>query len=87
MGTAERKFEILKYLCQWRYAKMTDLAEMFGVSVRTIHRDIDEIDVSFHVPLVIKRGKYDGGVYVMDGYSFDRIYMSDEMTALLIKVK
>ena len=40
MGTAERRLEILNYLCQKRYATMPELAEKFGVSVRTIHRDI-----------------------------------------------
>ena len=51
MGTAERRLEILKYLCKYRRAKMPQLAEMFGVSIRTIQRDILEIEVTFHVPL------------------------------------
>ncbi len=86
MGTAERRLEILKYLCQKRHATMSELAEMFGVSVRTIHRDIYEIEVTFHAPLDVRCGKYDGGVYVIGGYSFDRAYMKDEELALLAKV-
>lgn len=87
MGTAERRLEILKYLCQKRYATMPELAEIFGVSVRTIHRDIYEIEATFHAPLDVKSGKYEGGIYVIGDYSFDRAYMRDEELALLAKVK
>ena len=48
MGTAERRLEILKYLCRYRRATMPKLAEKFGVSVRTIQRDILEIEATFH---------------------------------------
>ena len=41
MGTAERRLEIMKYLCKARFATMSDLAKKFDVSVRTIKRDID----------------------------------------------
>ena len=87
MGTAERRLEILKYLCRHRRATMPQLAEMFDVSVRTIQRDIFEIESTFHVPLDIRCGKYDGGVYVIEDYSFDRAYMYDEELALLSKIR
>ena len=87
MGTAERRLEILKYLCKARKAKMTQLAEMFGVSVRTIQRDIYEIEATFHVPIDVRSGKYDGGVYIVGSYSFDHIYMCDEEILLLRKVQ
>lgn len=87
MGTAERRLEILKYLCKYRRATMPQLAEMFGVSVRTIQRDILEIEATFHVPLDVRCGKYDGGVFVIGDYSFDRAYMHDEELALLSKVQ
>lgn len=83
MGTAERRLEILKYLCKARKAKMTQLAEMFGVSVRTIQRDIYEIEATFHVPLDVRSGKYDGGVYIVGNYSFDHMYMYDDELILL----
>ena len=86
MGTAERRLEILKYLCKYRRATMPQLAEMFGVSVRTIQRDILEIESTFHVPLDIRCGKYDGGVFVIGDYSFDRAYMHDEELELLSKI-
>lgn len=87
MGTAERRLEILKYLCQKRHATMPELAEKFGVSIRTIHRDIYEIEEVFHAPIDVRCGKYDGGVYIIGDYSFDRTYMRDEELALLAKVK
>ena len=40
MGTAERRLEILKYLCKKRHATMPELSEQFGVSLRTIQRYI-----------------------------------------------
>ena len=86
MGTAERRLEILKYLCRARKSTMPKLAELFGVSVRTIQRDILEIEAMFHIPIDVRCGKYDGGVYVVGDYSFDRAYMYDEELALLTKV-
>ena len=85
MGTAERRLEIMKYLCMHRQAKMSQLAEMFGVSVRTIQRDIFEIETTLRVPLEIRYGK-NGGVFVKGTYSFDRAYMHEEQTALLWKI-
>lgn len=85
MGTTERIFEMMKYLCQVRHATMPALAEKFGVSVRTIKRDIDEL--GYLIPLEIKTGRYEGGVYVMQGYKWDKAYMSAEDIALLIKIK
>lgn len=87
MGTAERRLEILKYLCKVRRATMPQLAERFGVSVRTIQRDIFEIEATFRVPLEIRCGKHDGGVYVMGSYSFDRAYLHDDELYLLAKIQ
>lgn len=87
MGTAERRLEILKYLCKARKTKIGQLAEMFGVSVRTIQRDIYEIETVFRVPLDVKCGKYDGGVHIIGDYSFDHMYMCDEELLLLCKVR
>ena len=87
MGAAARQLEILQYLCKTRKATMSHLAERFGVSVRTIQRDIIEIECAFHVPLDIRCGRYDGGVYVIGDYSFDRAYMHEDEIKLLSKVQ
>ena len=85
MGTAERRIEIMKLLCRERHITMPNLAMRFSVSVRTIKRDIDEL--GYTIPLVIKAGRYQGGVYVTEGYSWDRMYMSAEDISLLKAIK
>lgn len=84
MGTAERRYEIMKILCRRRYETIINLALEFGVSERTIQRDIETL--SRTEPIFTKPGKYTGGVYVVDNYSMDRMYMSDAEIALLHKV-
>ena len=86
MGTAERRLEILKYLCKARKATMPQLAKMFGVSIRTIQRDILELEATFHIPINVRCGKYNGGIYVVGDYRFDRAYMHDEEIALLYRL-
>ena len=85
MGTAERRLAIMKQLCRERYATMVSLAEQYNVSIRTIQRDIFEL--TFLMPLDIKSGRYEGGVYVIGDYTMDRMYMTEEELNLLIKVK
>lgn len=86
MGTAERRLEIFKYICLVRKTTMPQLAKKFGVSVRTIQRDIFEIESVFHAPLNITAGKY-GGISVMGDYRFDRAYMCEEELLLLNKIQ
>lgn len=87
MGTAERRLEILKYLCRHRRATMPQLAEIFSVSIRTIHRDILGIEMTFHAPIVCRCGKYNGGIYIVGDYTFDRMYMHEDEILLLSKLK
>lgn len=67
MTATERKLNIIKFLFSSRYATMKNIAEQFNVSVRTVQRDIDEI--SLFVPIYVKTGRYDGGVYVLNSGS------------------
>lgn len=83
--TTERIFDMMKYLCRVRYAPMPKLAEMYGVSVRTIKRDVDVLGSL--IPLETRLGRYEGGVYVMEGYRWDKAYMSTEDIALLVEIK
>ena len=41
MGTAERRTEIMRTLCRRRHETISDLADEFGVSTRTISRDTE----------------------------------------------
>ena len=85
MGTAERRIEMMKLLCKKRHMTMPDLAQELNVSIRTIKRDIDEL--TFMIPIYIRTGRYDGGVYVAEDYAMGRMYMTSEETDLLKKVK
>ena len=85
MGTAERRLQIMKQLCRQRYATMPELAEKYAVSVRTIQRDIFEL--TFLMPVYVKSGRHDGGIYVEESYHMDRMYMNDSELELLNKVQ
>lgn len=85
MGTAERRLEIMKYLCRKRHATMPELSREFCVSLRTIQRDIFEL--SLMMPIITRPGKQSGGVYVIGDYTMDRIYMSEKEISLLTKIK
>lgn len=84
MGTIERRNAILKALCRRRYETISNLATEFDVSERTIRRDIDALSCT--EPVYTQPGRY-GGVYVMDEYRMDRMYMSEEETYVLCKIR
>ena len=87
MGTAERRLAIYRYLCRRRYAPMSELATEFGVSIRTIQRDIYEVEASLHLPLTTKAGKYGGGIYILDTYSRERAHGGGEELRVLQKAR
>jgi predicted DNA-binding transcriptional regulator YafY len=84
LGAAERRNAILKALCRRRYETISNLATEFDVSERTIRRDIEIL--SFTEPIYTQSGR-NGGVYVVDGYRMDRMYMSEEEAGLLCKIR
>ena len=84
MGTTERRSEILKALCRRRYETITNLATEFEVSERTIRRDIEIL--SYTEPLYTQPGR-NGGVYVVEGYQSNRMYMSEEELEVLRKIR
>ncbi|GEM_PF-123308 len=84
MGTAERRTEIMRVLYRRRHEKISNLAEEFGVSVRTILRDIEVLSAT--EPIYTQCGRYYGGVYIMDNNSAGRIYMSEKELAVLRKL-
>ena len=84
MGTAERRAKLLKLLCRRRYETISNLASEFGVSKRTILRDIEVLSIT--EPIYTQCGRYGGGVYVIDDYSIERMYMSERELDLLRKL-
>ncbi len=84
MGTAERRNEIIKILCRRRHETIENLASELAVSKRTIRRDIEVLSISY--PIYTQTGKYNGGVYVMDDFFLERMYMSDAELEVLKKL-
>lgn len=81
MDVTERRRELLLLLCHRRHETVPALASHFGVSVRTVLRDIEALSLSF--PIYTKQGRYDGGVYLLDGYAPERLYLDSEELSLL----
>lgn len=81
MGPNERRMEIMEVLCQRRHDTMKNLAFEFGVTERTIRNDISILSLSY--PLETIRGRYGGGIKVMDGFYMNRKYLKPEQKNLL----
>lgn len=77
----ERRIRLLNTLSRRRYDTIENLAIEFGVSPRTMRRDIETL--SAIEPIYTKQGRYEGGVYVLDGYFTNRVYLSREQEQLL----
>ncbi len=84
MGTAERRRKIIRILCRRRHETITNLASEFGVSERTILRDIEALSVT--EPIYTQCGRYGGGVYIVEDYRMERMYMSDKELLVLHKL-
>ena len=84
LGTAERRAEIMRILCRRKYETVSNLAEEFGVSTRTIQRDVEMLSIT--EPIYTQCGRYGGGVYVMEDYTIEKTYLTESECALLHKV-
>jgi len=80
-GVNERRMEIMETLCFRRQETMKNLAFEFGVSQRTIRNDIDILSLTY--PLETIRGRYGGGVKVLEGFHLNRKYLKTEQEDLL----
>ncbi len=84
MGTAERRQKIMEILNIRRHELISNLAHEFGVSSRTIRRDIEVLSLT--EPIYTRSGRYSGGIYVLEGYNSRHLYMSEDEILLLIKI-
>lgn len=84
MGIGERRTEIKRILCCRKYETISNLAEEFGVSERTIQRDVEALSIT--EPIYTQCGRFGGGVYVMGNRSMDKSYLTDSEYAVLHKV-
>lgn len=80
----ERRTALLKTLCRRRHETVSNLAVEFGVSERTIRRDIHILGLT--EPIYTQPGRYGGGVYVTENYYMDRMYLGEPEIALLAKI-
>ncbi len=81
--TAERRYEILKYVCSRKTTSRQELSYRFGVSLRTIERDLIVLEGTY--PIYTMQGG-GGGIYVMDGFKFGMTYLSEKQKSLLVRL-
>ena len=84
MSTAERRNIIYAILKNRRMITIHELISEFGVSERTIRRDIKELTLTYPVETI--RGRYGGGVKLADWYHPHRTHLSPEQMKLLKKL-
>lgn len=78
----DRLVSIIMVLLERRKISASKLAGMFGVSIRTIYRDLDAINLA-GIPIVSYPG-VKGGVGIMEGYKFDkRLFTASDIQLLL----
>ena len=81
MDVTARRRELLRVLCSRRFETVSALAGMFGVSPRTVLRDVEAI--SLYAPIYTRQGRHGGGIYLVDGYQAERLYLSADELSLL----
>ncbi|WP_457577556.1 helix-turn-helix transcriptional regulator [Desulfomarina sp.] len=82
----DRLLSIVIMLLNRNRVQASELAEYFGVSTRTIYRDIDAINRA-GIPVVTHQGNK-GGVGIIDGYRLDRQVLTlDDMVSMLSILK
>lgn len=82
----DRLVSILVVLLRRERVQARELAEMFDVSVRTILRDIDAINLA-GIPIVTFQGA-NGGIAIAEGYRLDKSVLSaDDMAAIIATLK
>ncbi|SCW36975.1 Predicted DNA-binding transcriptional regulator YafY, contains an HTH and WYL domains [Paenibacillus tianmuensis] len=82
----ERLLSIIILLLNRRMVQAKELAERFEVSVRTIYRDIEAINVA-GIPVVTYQGN-NGGIGLAEGYRLDRnVLTNDELAAIVTALR
>ena len=76
----ERRQQMLEYLSDHRSTTYSELASEFGISRRTVVRDIEELTCSAPIYTVQGNG---GGIRVADGWYISRRYLHDKHEEVL----
>lgn len=81
--TTNRTIRLLFYLLRHRKTTAVHLAEEFGVSLRTIYRDLDQLSQA-GMPIYTTTGR-NGGVSLMEDFLLDRTFITQqEQTELMM---
>ncbi|MGM0125214.1 hypothetical protein IGI37_002612 [Enterococcus sp. AZ194] len=84
--STHRLFGIIYYLINNNKATITELAEHFEVSSRTIHRDINKLS-SLGIPIYTQTGR-NGGIHLLDNFLLTKVLLSEEeQNNLLLALK
>lgn len=78
----DRLLAIVITLLNKKRVTAKDLADHFEVSVRTIQRDVEAINMA-GIPIVSYRGQF-GGYGILDNYRIDKNFLSDSEHKLLL---
>ena len=84
MSPDERQMAIWNALCAREQDTAENLAREFGVTVRTIYRDIQALMLSY--PIEAVRGRYGGGFKIAEWYRMNKKTLSDEQVQTLKKL-
>lgn len=79
-SAAERRIAILEYLCECRHTTRERLMTEFGVSNRTIERDLLLLSCSYPIYTVQGVG---GGVFIEEGFKLGMKYLTETQSQLL----
>ena len=82
---SERRLNIIKILYQRGQETTANLAQEFGVTSRTIRNDIDHLSLSY--PIETIRGRYGGGVRILQEEKQKRKYLRPEQLEFLQRIK
>ena len=84
MKTAERRESILLTLSRNGHSTASALSNKYGVSERTILRDIEALSI-LH-PIYTSQGRYNGGIYLPIGYRIDKLSLNNTEERLMNKI-
>ena len=83
MQSKDRRRAILNILCQRRFETKSNLAYEFGVTYRTITKDVYRLSQEYPIYTTSGNG---GGIHIEESYNRNKEYLSNEEEALLRKL-
>lgn len=82
--TTERRIELINYISDVRETTLTKLAEKYGVSTKTISRDLAAMAEGTCIELIPGHA---GGVRAMPGWYSSSRYLTEKQAELLHRIK